>query len=119
MAMTKAEKEIFNRLLTFSALRSTTEVIPDVSAVGASFDRLVVGYLPIAWMSDSARVEMACSSSVSHGIGSQTKTSSQNPMNLYSTRILALRSLRFYVEQDCAKRLRRIDLMIENEIIGE
>jgi hypothetical protein len=60
-------------------------------------------------------VEPACSSSVYHGFGNATKTTSQGARHLFSSRLLALRALRNDVEDDCAKRLRFVDRMIEAE----
>ena len=115
MAMNKAEKELVDSLKLQLALRRTTPVNPDVPIPESSTSALSLGWLPLASMSDSARVESACSSVVSHGVGSWIKTSSQGPRALYSTKMLALKALRYQVEGYCAKLLRRVDVMLEQE----
>jgi hypothetical protein len=115
MAMNKAEKELVEELKLKNALRWTAPVNPDVPIPESCTSQLSLGWLPIAAMSDSARVESACSSAGSHGVGSWVKTSSQQPRALYSTKLLALKALRYQVECNCAKLLRRIDAMIEQE----
>ncbi len=113
--MTKKEQIALEDALTQSALRSTCEQIPDVAAP-ESFSALSKGWLPIASSSDSARVEPACSSSVHHATGRTDKTNSQGKRSLFSSRLLALRQLRYEAECEAARRLRRIDRMIEAEI---
>lgn len=115
MAMNKKEQAMVEALKTQAAFYRTTDVKPDVPIPEGLSRELSKGYMPIAPMSDMARVDPACSSSVHHGIGSQEKTSSQGARELYSTRMLALRKLRFDAEQECCRRLRRIDRMIEEE----
>lgn len=61
------------------------------------------------------RVDKACSSSVSHGDGWE-RTTSQNPLWLFSTRELALRAVRYELEQQCAKTLALIDEQIAKEL---
>jgi len=116
MAMNKAEKEAMESALTAAALRTTSDVFPDVIPPDNTSNRLSTGFITVGSMSDSARVDTACSSSIGHGIGRTDKTTSQGSRRLYSSRILALRALRREVENDCANRLRRIDRMIEGEI---
>lgn len=121
MAMNKTEKAALEAALTEASLRRTSPVEPDVPPPGAGskVGELTKGFLPVAEMSDSARVETACSSSVYHSTRSQTKTDSQGARPLYSTKLLALRALRYKVESECAKRLRSIDRMIEEELAKE
>ena len=114
MAMTKKEKETLEAALTTAALRATANVLPDVMPPVFS-EALSKGWIGVASCSDYPRVEEACSSSVYHGIGRQDKTSSQGSQQLYSTKLLALKALRWEVEMDSAKRLRRVDRMIEQE----
>ena len=113
MAMTKKEKEALEAALTVAALRTTTDVAPDVPP--PTNGGLSKGFAVVGERSDYGRVELACSSSVHHGIGQQDKTTSQNARHLYSTKILALKALRRVIERDCAERLRRVDRMIEVE----
>lgn len=118
MAMNKKEKALVEALKTKAAFHRTEEVKPDVPAPSGyerGVMRMTKGYLPVAPMSDMSRIELACSTSVSHGTGSQDKTSSQGARHLYSTRMLALKRMRWEVEQDCMKRLRRVDRMMEEE----
>jgi adenosylmethionine-8-amino-7-oxononanoate aminotransferase len=114
MSMTKKEQAEFDRVVDelrlVAALRWTEAPagpdVPPPSAFG-----LTLGYLPIAVGSDSARVSEACSSAVSHGL-THTKTTTQHPMALYSTRLMALRALRHKVELRCARQLADIDKQI-------
>lgn len=113
MAMTKKEKEALEAALTVAALRTTTDVSPDVPPpTGGGLSK---GFAVVGERSDYMRVEPACSSSVHHGVGHQDKTTSQNARHLYSTKMLALKALRRAIERDCAERLRRVDRMIEVE----
>ena len=111
--MNKKEKKALEEALTAAALRTTSDVYPDVPP--PSSGGLSKGYAVVASTSDSARVELACSSSVNHATGRQDKTTTQGPRHLYSTKELALKALRREVERHCAQRLRRIDIMIEEE----
>lgn len=115
--MTKKEKQQLEDALTRAAFVRTQSVATDVPppSLRGDFGQLSKGWMYVAEHSDYPRVEPACSSSVSHGIGSQDKTYSQNSMSLYSTKLLALRALRHSIENICAERLRRIDKMIEDE----
>jgi len=122
VALNKAEKQLIEDLKTAikdlkteSALRRTEEVLPDVMPPEL-FKELSTGYVFVGPRSDTARVEAACSSSQSHGIGRTDYTSSQQSQMLYSTRLLALKGLRHEVENDCARRLRKVDVMIEKEM---
>jgi len=121
MAMNKKDQAALEAALTEAALRRTSPVEPDVPppGVGSSVGALSKGFLPLAETSEHARVEIACSSSVYHGTRSQTKTDTQGSRSLYSTRLLALKALRYKVESECARRLRRIDKQIEEELAKE
>jgi len=113
--MTKKEIATLEAALTQSALRSTCPQEPDI-AIPQSYADLVKGWVPIASSSTSARVEPACSSSVHHAVGRTDKTTTQQPRRLFSSRLTALRQLRYEAEQEAASRLRSIDRMIEKEI---
>jgi hypothetical protein len=115
MAMNKKEKALLEEALTNASLYRTCYVPPDVYPPLYSCE-LSKGFAVIGINSDYARVEIGCSSSHSNAIGRQDKTQSQGSINLYSTKILALKSLRYEVENSCAKKLRKIDIMIEEEI---
>jgi hypothetical protein len=116
MAMTKKERSEFEALLlkyqTIAALRWTERVDEDVMppSHGAAFGVLSVGFCANKY---ALRVEPACSSSISHGIGSTTQTSSQNPKKLFSTELLALKAMRHQIELECAAKLLKVDKMIE------
>ena len=113
MSMTKKERQMFEDLLTAAALRSTSEVKPDL-LLTEDMSKPIVGYLPIAECSDSARVEKYTSTQCTHTpFGSSC--GSQGGRDLYSTKLLALKALRYKVEESCAVRLRRVDRMIEAE----
>lgn len=113
--MTKKEQAALEAALTQSALRATSPQIPDVP-LPTSWDALSKGWLPVAAGYDSARAEPACSSSVHHATGQTHKTTTQGPRVLFSSRLSALRQLRYETEQEAARKLRRIDRMIEQEI---
>jgi hypothetical protein len=109
--MTKKERQMIEDLLTASALRSTSEVKPDLLHPGGT-DKSIVGYLPVGECSDSAHVQHIESTLVTHReVG--TSCGSQGGRDLYSTKLLALKALRWKVERVCATRLRRVDKMIE------
>ena len=87
MSLNKKERQMFDDLLTAAALRSTTEVKPDLIVKES---KTIRGYLPVAECSDSARVEHYESTFVSHRpVGSTC--GSQEGVNLYSTKLMALR----------------------------
>ncbi|WP_134043815.1 hypothetical protein [Paraburkholderia caballeronis] len=127
MAMTKAEKARVEQLETelreAKALRWTERVTPDIPVpMGGSFAE-TSGYTLIG-SRDYIRVEPAWSSCVFHGTGYASSkeqkahrgSASQKGIALYSTRLLALRAMRFEIESGAAKRLSSIDKMIEDEI---
>ena len=72
---------------------------------------LSTGYLYNAY---TMRVDVACSSSVYHGVGRTDKTSTQRPVWLYSTKSLAATAMRFDIELECAEKLYRVDCTIED-----
>jgi hypothetical protein len=118
MAMTKKEKARIEELLTFVALRYTADVgLPDIPIPDSG--KKTQGYLPVGVAGDNPRVEPVESESVSHATivkGVVLSTASQGGRALYSTRLLALKALRNEVEKLCAQQLRRIDVMIDEEI---
>lgn len=111
--MTKKEKAAFEALLTEAALYRTQRVLPDVDVPGHYSEGLSTGWLFVGEQSDRPRIDVACSSSVHHAFGRTDKTTSQNSRKLYSTKLNALKALRYMVELDCCKRLRGVDRMIE------
>ena len=112
MAMNKAEKALVEELKTQAALRWTTPVSPDVPPPDG--EGLRKGFLFNEYLG-GPRVDKACSSSVHHSFGIDDKTTSQGSRHLYSTRLRALRALRYEVEKQCAKMLRQIDAQVEAE----
>jgi hypothetical protein len=118
MAMTKKEQamveELKERLQIAAAFHRTTAVLPDVP-IPSGWNELSKGWHPWAAGSDP-RVEVACSSSIHHATGRTDKTTSQLPLQLHSTRLRALRALRFEMEEDFAYRLSKVDEQIEKEI---
>jgi len=113
MAMTKREmaamEELELKLAMAKAMRMTSAVQPDVAPPSESF-QLTTGWL---FNSPSRRVEVACSSVMSHAFGRNDKTSSQNPKWLYSTEKLALMAMRYEMELEFAKALMIVDKKIE------
>ena len=112
--MTKKELARMEELLTAAALRSTSEVLPDVPMPSYG-EPLAVGFWPVDTRGYDPRIEPACSSSVYHAVGRSDATDSQGPKRLFSSKLLALKALRFLVERQCATSLRRIDKMIQSE----
>lgn len=117
--MNKREREALEAALTEAALRRTSPVDPDVVPPMSGAGGLTTGFILVGEYSDSPRVDVACSSSVHHGVGQVNQTSTQGSRKLYSTKIAALRALRYKVETRCAALLRRVDKMIEEEAAKE
>lgn len=82
-------------------LDGAEEVRPDVAPPESTiYGDLSKGYWPHRGKYSSRhRVEVACSSAVSHSIGLDDRTTSQRPRWLYSTKSLALKSLLHEVVQ--------------------
>lgn len=119
MAMNKKEivahNVVVHALRIRSALMWTLPIAPDVPPPGhgdytSGSMSLTKGFLHNAY---SSRVEPACSSSISHNFGSNERTNQQRAVWLYSTRVLALRAMRYEVERQSAVRLMEIDRLIE------
>lgn len=120
MAMSKKEKLEYAKIIwdlrIHTALRFTDKVSPDIPIPEYTVSSpLTKGWVPIGSLGNQGRVEVACSSSVHHAIGRTDRTTSQNAIRLYSTKLLALRGLRNQVEKRCAEELSRIDQQIEEE----
>ncbi len=111
MAMTKKERAEMDATIfelgRVAALRWTQPVEPDVP-VPKWLDR------SRGWLPAYDRVELAWSSSVSHGRGEWREhgSGSQGARALYSTPTLALRALRYAIEHEAAIKLMKIDRMI-------
>lgn len=115
MAMNKKEKAYVEDLeCQLLLLRSMTivsrKVKPDLPPPNydQGFNALVKGW---SFNKYNHVVEKTCSSMVHHGKGWE-KTSSQNPIHQYSSKVLALKSLRYEVEQDFYKDMAKIDKRI-------
>lgn len=118
MSMTKKEQQevqdLKRRLSVLAALRWTDEVLEDVP-IPQYNEPLSVGYLTGFAGSDRPSVDVACSSSISHARGRTDKTTSQQPLRLYSTRLLALKALRHEMELYFAEKLASVDIQIAAE----
>lgn len=115
MAMNKKEQAEFEAmkraLIMARALNWTAKVDPDIAPPKSG--GLTTGYLINA---HNGTVDVGCSSSVFHGRGQINKTTTQRPVWLYSTRLLALKAVRHEVEKQCANRLADIDEQIAAEV---
>jgi hypothetical protein len=60
-------------------------------------------------------VDRGCSSCIYHSTYSDTKTTSQGTIWLYSSKLLALQAMRAQIEREFAKKLADLDLLIEQE----
>ena|ERR1051325_639452 len=113
--LTKAERERQEREANEARFRAAlrwTEPAPGPDVAPPERGELSTGYL---FNAHTNRVDVACSSSVSHAFGQTDRTTTQGPRYLYSTRLPALRALRNAVERECAGRLAEIDRQIEQE----
>src|ERR1035437_5931809 len=111
---TAAMDDLRKQLAIAKAMRFTEPVLPDVP-IPSGHDTLTKGFLFAGGFNSYARVEPSCSSSAHHNFGRTEKTTTQNPRTLYSTKLLALRAMRYAVEKECAQTLAGIDQQIENE----
>jgi len=115
MAMNKKEKKELEDLKTKLALRFTEPVERDLMPPNTSddFRKIVNGYSYNAY---NLRIGKSCSSSIYHNRHGWDETTAQEPIEQYSTKLLALKAMRNEVELQSAKKLREIDLMIEQEV---
>lgn len=67
---------------------------------------------------DGGRVDKACSTCIHHGSGWE-RTTSQQPKDLYSTKLMALQGLRHELEFKYAKVLANLDTQIREETAKE
>ena len=113
MSMTKketAEVESLRRELSIvAALRWTEQVLPDIPVPVRN--RLTKG-----WLAGYDRVDIACSSCVFHAYGRNDKTTTQQPVALFSTKLLALKALRYEMERRFAEQLANIDRQIAESL---
>ena len=113
--MNKREQAYLESIEIKPSLRLTEEVLPDLP-IPKSSDGLVKGY---GFNVYSGRVSETCSNSINHNPNNNIKTNSQNPMEQYSTKLLALKALRYQTELEVAKKLRAIDIQIKAELDKE
>lgn len=123
MAMNKKEKaayeEALQELAIARALRWSDQPVPEPDVPPPKgYSDLSRGWRATDYFERYGSQEYACkacSSSCNHGVGWE-KTSSQNPISLYSTKLLALRRSRANAERQFAKVLAKIDAEILAEI---
>ena len=115
MAMNKQEKEDFENLKIWLALRYTGEIEgPDVQIPES--DGKTIGY----YITPSCKILKAMSTSYSHAttdISNEfpTNTTSQRGIPLYSSKVKALEDSRRMLEREYGKKLLEIDRMIIEE----
>lgn len=122
MRKTKAEREreaqaAIEQARRISAARRWTDdsdIEPDVPPP-SGFNELTTGWVYNAY---ARRIDVACSSSVSHAIGRTDRTTTQGARALYSTRERALRALRVALERQFAEELAKVDALLERELIS-
>lgn len=119
--MNKKEQARFDQLehnlRLAKALSWTQPIAPDVPVPAPFGGKTTQGFCFNVY---SSRVDPACSESHSHYCGAHKMPSpgmgSQRGIELYSTRLLALKALRHEVEKEVAARLAAIDKQIEHEL---
>lgn len=113
MAMNKAEKAELERMKTLAAFHRTEFVDRDVPIPTSCFS---TGFDIIGVLGHKPSVQAAWSTSVSHGIGNfRNGSGSQRGKPLYSTKLRALKALRYVLEQQICEALRAVDREIELE----
>ena len=116
MSMTKKEKAAFDAAIKESqllaALRFTQPVERDVKPPSEWKCEYSEGW---DFNAHSARVWQGWSTTVSHGTGPAPKkgdrhyNGSQNARSMFSSEVLALRAMRYEMEQKFAEQLRQVD----------
>lgn len=109
-------EELRNQLRIAKAFRFTEKVEPDVPIPELFSRELSKGF---SFNSYTGEISRACSSSISHSVHNDEKTTTQCPRCLYSTRTLALKAMRYEMEQRFAKELADVDKQIEQELMLE
>jgi hypothetical protein len=84
------------------------DIAPDVMPPD-KWDQLSTGWVFNVY---SRRIDVACSSTVHHAVGRTDKTTTQQPIRMYSTRERALRALRVALEHEFAAELAKIDALL-------
>ena len=115
--MTKKEQKQLDDALMLAAFHRTIPVLPDVK-IPSSYNELSTGFLCLGSV-DQPYASPACSSSIHHSAHNNTKTNTQNPRELFSTKSLALKAARYEAEIHFCAALRRIDKQIESASASE
>ena len=117
MAMNKKEQAELDTakraVIVARALNWTSPVAPDLLVTHVMSE--ITGYL---YNVHYATTTYARSSSIGHATSYDStpkKITTQGSRNLYSTKTRALRALRHEVEKECAERLEKIDIKIQEE----
>jgi hypothetical protein len=112
MAMNKSEQErmrsLEKQLAVAKAFRFTEAIEPDLPIPERG---MVNGWMYHVY--HGLTVEKACTDSVHHHFGGWNRTSTQRPMRLYSSELLALRAGRHELEKQYAESLAEVDRHIE------
>ncbi|SAK98454.1 hypothetical protein AWB80_07524 [Caballeronia pedi] len=121
MAMSKKEQaemaELRAALARARAVRTTEPVAPDLHIGNSPDVQELSGYF---YNAHTLEVMPAWTSTVSHGRGyasrrEQIGSATQRAIPLYSSRLLALRALRYATEQRVFAELAKIDMLIDEE----
>jgi hypothetical protein len=122
--MNKKEQKAFDDLkeqLRIAKAMRFTEDVPEDVPIPKEWKELAKGWLFNAyrWKSyaNPTAVDKACSSTTGHDFGSDTKTSTQGPKPLFSTKLRALKAMRRAIELEYAKSLADLDKLIEEESV--
>lgn len=115
MAMNKKEQAEFDAakkaVIVARALNWSEPVARDV--------RATTGYVQgFTFNAHTSEVLYGLSGTIGHATSRDNfplKTSTQNGIAMFSTKLLALRALRHEVEKQCAERLAKIDMQIQAE----
>lgn len=116
MAMTKKELLQWDTLvqkLRVAAAFHRTQPVPFDVPIPEYCDKIVNGW---SFNDYNYEVRKSCSSSIYHGDHDWNKTSTQHPIKQYSTRLIALRALRYAAEEKAAGILAKIDQQIKKEM---
>jgi hypothetical protein len=121
MAMNKAEKAMVQGLRVLASLRWTQPVLRDVKPPVPIDD---FGSMTTGWdfNAHTLEVDRWWSTTTSHGRGVKAESrysGMRESQALFSTKVLALRAMRYEVEQMAARRLASIDARIEEAIEEE
>ena len=116
MAMNKKEKQLVEALKQQLAFKRTVNVEKDLAPPSTEMVgfNIVNGY---SFNMSSQIVSKSCSSCLSHSYGNWNDTKSRQPIEQFSSKLRALKALRYALEEDVAKQLRQVDKQIERELL--